>query len=227
MLDKGSSIRAYSQLTPQPPMKRNSISTLLVTGLVVLAGAPVASATTILADTVIDFFDSGAGPMAGPYGGTFPGSFPVPVPLSYATDGDGSTFVSLPTGSYITLGFTTGFVFDGAGLDLFVSEVGGADEHASIFVSSDFGGTFTFLGFATTATVTGFDLGSIGYTGHVNAVKIVGVDSLGGSPGFDLAYVEGLEGSVVSTVPDAATTGGLLVLTLGGLAAFRSRRNRR
>jgi hypothetical protein len=54
----------------------------------------------------------------------------------------------------LTLGFSGGFVFDGPGLDLFVSEVGANDELADVFISSDFGLTFTFLGQATTATVS-------------------------------------------------------------------------
>lgn len=157
--------------------------------------------------------------MAGPYGGTFPGSYPVPVPLSHATDGDPTTFVSLPTGSFIVLGFSSGFVFDGPGLDLFVSEVGGATETADIYVSSDSGSTFTFLGIATTSTVSGFDLNDIGFTGKVNAVKVVGRDKFGDSPGFDLAFVRGLEGS--SAVPDSLSTFWALGAGIAGFAACR------
>lgn len=205
-------------------MKRNGISGLTACVLGIAAAAVLstpAHAATILADTVIDYYDSGAGPMAGPYGGIYPGgSFPVPVPLSYATDGDATTFVSLPTRSYLTLGFSHGFVFDGPGLDLFISEVGANDELADVFVSSDFGATFTLLGTATTATVSGFDLASIGYADNVNAVRIVGLDSLGDSPGFDLAYVQGLEGSSVIPEPSSLALAGL-ALSLGGLLRRR------
>lgn len=205
-------------------MKKLPLLSIAVAGILSLASVPQATASTILADTVIDFYNSGAGSMGGVYGGTFPGSFPVPVPVSYATDGNATTFVSLPTGSYITLGFSTGFVFDGAGLDLFVSELGGATETASVYISSDFGSTFTFLGTATTATVSGFDFASIGYTGYVNAVKILGLDAYGASPGFDLAYVEGLEGSVVSSVPDSMVTLWALGSMFIAFAVSRSRR---
>jgi len=205
-------------------MGLRSITAAFVAGIVSLVVVPEAKSAIIIADTVIDYFDSGAGPMAGPYGGTFPGAFPVPVPLSHATDGNATTFVSLPQNSFITLGFSGGFVFDGPGLDLFVSEVGNNDETANIFVSSDFGVTFTLLGVATTDTVSGFDLGAIGFTENVNAVKIVGLDNFGASPGFDVAFVQGLEGSVV-VVPEPATLVlvGLALFALGGAARRRKR----
>lgn len=182
-----------------------------------------AQANTIIATQIIDFFDSGAGPLAGPYGGTeFPPNFPIPVPLTYATDGDANTSVSLPTGSFLTLGFTTGTVFDGPGNDIFISEPGQGFEVADVFVSSDGGSTFTFLGEAFGDQLTELDLGAISFTETVNAIRIVGKDNGGGSPGFDVAFVQGLEGSV-NIIPLPA--GGLLLLSaLGGAVMLRRRK---
>jgi hypothetical protein len=207
-------------------LKRVVFYMFFLSGVLSLTLVSRANAAIIVADTVLEFFNSGANPAfpTGSYGGTFPGSFPVAAPLSNTTDGDSATFISLPTESFITLGFTGGFVFDGAGLDLFVSEVGGADETADVFISSDFGASFTFLGIATTATVSGFDLGTIGFTDNVNAVKVVGLDNFGGSPGFDLAFVQGLEGSVVIDPVPAPTTLALFGLGLAGLGWKRRRK---
>ncbi len=211
-------------------MKKNLFVSLAAAALS-LGATHSSSAAIIFADTVLGYQNSGVNPAfplaTDVYGGILTGSYPVPVPLTYATDGNPSTFVSLPTGSFITLGFSGGFVFDGPGLDIFVSEVGGANETASIFVSSDFGATFTLLGTATTSTVSGFDLASISYVGQVNAVKIVGLDNFGGSPGFDLAFVQGLEGSVVVTAPDSLSTLGMLSTLLAGFVVSRSARRRR
>ncbi len=184
-----------------------------------------ASALTLIADVELDYYNSGAGDFAtGYYGGSFSGSYPDALAdASNALDGDADTFVSLPTGSYLTAGFSGGFVFDGVGNDIFISEIGGANETADIYISSDMGTTFTYLGLATTSTVSGFDLADIGYTDVVNAVKIVGLDSFGASKGFDVAYIEGLAGSVVvDAVPLPA--GGLLLLSGLGAAALARRK---
>lgn len=190
-----------------------------------LALAAPAHAVVGYADVVLDYFDSGAGPIAGPYGGEFPGLFPVPVSTSVVLGPDGAVadFLSLPTGSYVTVGFTDEFIFDGLGDDLFIGEAGVAGETANVFVSSD-NSTFVFLGVANDATVTAFDLASIGFVGNVTAVKIVGLDSLGGSPGFDVEFVQGLPGSL-GGIPEPATWA--MMLMGFGLVGTLARRGRR
>ncbi len=201
----------------------------LLAAAVSLAAGPSLGAT-ILADTVLDFFNSGAGPIAaGPFGGTSaPQNFPVAVPFSFATDGSEFTFISLPTDSFITLGFSSGYVFDGVGNDIFVSESGDGRELANVFISDDFGASFTFLGTAEGDQVTELDLASIGFSGRVNAIKIVGLDNGGGSPGFDVAFVQGLEGSVVEepqgpTVIPLPPAASMLLGAFGALALVRRR----
>ncbi len=101
---------------------------LALAAATMLAGVAAAPAQAAIgyADTVLDYFNSGAGPFPGPYGGTFPGSFPVPVSTSVVLNGPTSPadFLSLPRGSFVTVGFTDETVIDGAGNDIFISEVG-------------------------------------------------------------------------------------------------------
>jgi hypothetical protein len=188
-----------------------------------MAVAP-AHATVGFADVVLDYFDSGAGPIAGPYGGTFPGAFPVPVSTSVVLGPDPvpSDFLSLPTGSFVTVGFTDETIVDGVGNDIFIGEDGAAGETANVFVSSN-GVTFTFLGVATDNGVTSFDLGSIGFNQPVKAVKIVGLDNFGGSPGFDVAFVQVLPGSIGPGVPEPAAWA-LMILGFGASGAMLRRR---
>lgn len=199
---------------------------LMSLGLAAAAALPLpASALVGYADVVVDYFNSGAGPFAGPYGGEFPGGigFPVPVPTSVVLGDDPGpniNFLSLPARSFVTVGFTDEVIFDGAGNDIFIQEVGAAGERADVFVSSD-GVSFQFLGVAQDDVTTAFDLGSIGFAGQVRFVKIVGLDSFGGSPGFDVANVQGLPGSVQPT-PVPATL--LLVGAALAAAGFTVRR---
>ncbi|MGV6819620.1 MAG: Ig-like domain-containing protein, partial [Parvularcula sp.] len=138
-------------------------------------------------DVVLDFVDSGTGPIAGPYGGDN-SNFPISVPITHVLDASNVTYVSLPTNSSITVAFANERVFDGQGDDIFISESTGS-EQADVFVSAD-GINFTFLG--TAAGSTSFDLASIGFTDDVYAVRLVGKDLGGGSPGFDFEFVQAL-----------------------------------
>ena len=181
------------------------------------------------ADVVVDYFDSGAGPMAGPYGGLngIAGAFPVAVPTSVVLGSDAvgsETFLSLPRGSYITVGFTDETVVDGVGNDIFIQEIGASGETAQIFVTNDFI-SFLFLGIANDSGTTSFDLASIGWVGAVTGLRIVGLDNFGGSPGFDIVNVQVLPGSIGSPVPEPASWAMMLVGF--GAVGFALRRRRR
>jgi hypothetical protein len=201
----------------------------LLTAAACLTIATQAQATVGYADVVLDYYNSGAGPFPGPYGGTFgPGisNFPVPVSTSVVLGADGPNpdFLSLPTGSYVTVGFLDETVFDTAGNDIFIQEVGASGERASVYVSSD-NVNFTFLGIAQDDVTTAFDLASIGYASQVKSVKIAGLDAFGGSPGFDVANVQAVA-FVRSGVPEPATWA-MMVSGFGVAGVALRRRPRR
>jgi len=202
---------------------RTAVAALAAAGLTTAAQADSVG----FADTIIDFFDSGAGPIAGPYGSDGGGS-PNPVSTDVVLGNTPSTFLSLPTGTFVTVGFTDESAFDGPGDDIFISETGSGGEDADIFVSGDFGASFTFLGTAGPNGISSFDLSQIGFTDPVNAIKIVGLDAGGSSPGFDLQFVQILTESIgdptdnfVVPSPTAAAMG----LGMVGLLAARRRRS--
>lgn len=180
---------------------------LMVASSILLFASP-AAATIGFADVVVDYFDSNAGPFPGPYGGLggIGGAFPVAVSTSVVigTDVVGSeSFLSLPRGSYVTVGFTDETVIDGVGNDIFIQEIGAANETADVYVTNNFL-SYVLLGIANDSTTTSFDLATIGWVGAVTGVRIVGRDSLGGSPGFDVVNVQVLPGSI-GAVPEPAT----------------------
>lgn len=194
--------------------------------LLLLASAP-ANAVVGYADVVLDYFNSGTGSLPGPYGGTFDGVsgvFPVAVSTSVVLGPPQSPedFLSLPLGSFVTVGFTDETVIDGAGDDIFIGEVGPNGERADVFVSNDFI-NFTLLGTALDSGVTAFDLASIGFALPVRAIKIVGLDNLGASPGFDVAFIRVLPGSIGPAVPEPATWA-MLIAGFGMVGAVRRRR---
>ncbi len=193
-------------------------------GAALLASAMPANAAVGYADTVIGYFNSGEGPFPGPYGGLFPGSFPVPVSTSVVLGPTAAVadFLSLPRGSFVTVGFTDETVIDGVGNDIFIGEVGASNERADVFVSSDFI-NFVFLGTALDSGSTAFDLASIGFLNPVRAVKIVGLDNFGGSPGFDVDFIQVLPGSIGNAVPEPASWA-MLIAGFGLTGAAMRRR---
>jgi len=170
------------------------------------------------ADVILDYYDSGAGPMPGPYGGTSLGLFPVAVSLDVVLENDPGAsvdFLSLPTGSFVVVGFTDETVMDGVGFDIFLQEVGASGEDADVYVSAN-GIDFTYLGVAQDDVSTSFDLASIAFALPVIAIKIVGLDNLGGSPGFDLVNVQVLPHSV-GPPPAVPEPSSLALLGIGGI----------
>ncbi|MEB3341274.1 hypothetical protein, partial [Okeania sp.] len=149
---------------------------------------------------VFNFFDSGAGPIDGPYGGIVSGGFPVPVSTDVVLgrDSDSVTdFLSLPTDSFVIVGFDNQIIIDGLGDDVIIRNTTTTQAQADVFVTSDFN-NYEFLGGIQGEAVSTFDLSNIGFTQPVRGIAIVGLDNDGGSPGYDLASVEVPNSSLVS-----------------------------
>jgi Ca2+-binding RTX toxin-like protein len=176
------------------------------------------------ADVVLGYSNSGAGPIDNqPYGFFDPngngfvdaGEPPVPSPVTLdvvlGDDPEPSlSALSLPTGSFVTVGFTQGFIINGPGNDIFIRESGAAGDRANVFVSAKANPTsdadFVLLGVAQDDVTTALDLATIGFTDPVRSVKIVGLDNNGVSPGFDVVNVQVLQ--VLTAQGDRVLTGG-------------------
>ncbi len=205
------------------PTLTSGVTVLIMSAGIGITATPVQASTLGFADIVLDFFNSGANPEFPNPGDSYGGvgsNFPVPVSTDVILDNNPIDSLSLPTGSFVTVGFLDEVIIDGSGNDLSVREVGPGGESAQVFISSLLSkdmSDFTFLGIAQDAITTSFDLGTIGFTDPVRSVKIVGLDNLGGSPGFDLVDVQGLPGSIepISTPEPASILGFLTVGSLG------------
>ena len=158
-------------------------------------------------DVVLDSYYSGVNPnFSSFYGnnGLTDGCRVFLVPFS-AILGDNDSIMALPTGSFVTIGFTDNLIFDAEGQDdLFIEENGGGQEFGDLYVSPD-GVDFTFLDIINGAQVNSFDLADYPYDDVVKAIKIVGNDNGGCVQGLDIERVYGLEGANCPCGADLAT----------------------
>ncbi|MHC4556233.1 MAG: LamG domain-containing protein [Planctomycetota bacterium] len=101
--------------------------------------------------------------------------------------------VSLPTDHWVELKFR-GRIVDGPGDDIFLVELDAIGEQALVFITDGAGQEY-LLGLAAVpdigpgTTQIGFDIADISLPFVPSAVRVLGIDLRGGSPGFDLAYV--------------------------------------
>lgn len=139
--------------------------------------------------------------------------------------GNTSAAFAIRAGNFVTVGFTEIAIFDGAGSDLFLTEVGADGATANIFVSSSFStnsADFVFLGVAGANRTSFFDLASIGFTEAVRAVRVQSLSNGGSAPGFDLTRVGGVNFAEIPEPPSLALMG----LGFLGLGAQYLRRRR-
>jgi Ca2+-binding RTX toxin-like protein len=175
------------------------------------------------ADVVLEYFSAGNAPrgLTEPYGSN--GGDPAPedrLSPSYTVEAVSPNVVlgapppspvvsrnplvdwlALPQGSYVTVGFRDETVIDSPGDDIFIRSFDAEDsanERADVYISSN-GTDFVFLGRINENGLQSLDLADIGFTDPVRAVRIVGVDNRGTSPGFDLISVEVLPNSIGAT----------------------------
>lgn len=155
----------------------------------------IAQVDKAYADVILEAYYSHANPRYDYFYGGDGDMFPL-IMDPRAVLGNNRKFVSLPKGSYIIVGFTDNTIIDAPHQDdLFIQEVGRAGDQAAVWVSAN-GKDYVYLGRAKDDKVTSFDLADIGFKKPVVAVKIMGIDTRGSSPGFDLVSVRAMKGAV-------------------------------
>ena len=149
---------------------------------------------TSYADVLLDAQYSAVNPeFSSFYGGTI-SDFPKIVDPEVVL-GNNDYFLSLPSGSFIIVGFLNNTIINAPDQDdLFIEEIGGNGEEAEVYISSN-NNDFTFLGIAKDDQTTSFDFNDIDYNTPVTSVKIIGIDNKGSSPGFDVVSVKAITGA--------------------------------
>jgi len=150
------------------------------------------------ADTLIDAYYSNANKdFDNFYGGTLK-KFPMLMEPNQVIGNNTKNFLSLPIGSYIILGFTDNVIIDYPNQDdIHITETGCSGEQAEVYVSND-GVDYVKLGIVDDCKTSSLDLKTINFKSFVKFIKIIGIDSKGRSPGFDLVNVKGLPNSNIS-----------------------------
>jgi hypothetical protein len=125
------------------------------------------------------------------------GNFQVPVVLEQWLVGPADSnlsAVTMPSDHWIELKFP-GELVDGDGNDILLIEVGRMGEQAHVFIT-DGAGHEHLIGTATSSdaggqfpTEIGFDISDISLPFVPSAIRVLGLDEGGGSPGFDLNSV--------------------------------------
>ena len=159
-------------------------------------------------DVVLDYFASGSSGRIEPYGRNPNGQAPEPVSTNIVLGAPPpaprvgwvptTRWLSIPQGSYVTLGFSDEVIVDGLGNDIFIRSLDPADsagESADIYVSTNLI-DFVLLGRTPQGGNVGLDLAPLGLKEPVKAVRVVGLDNRGSSPGFDLVSVEVFPNSI-------------------------------
>ncbi len=131
------------------------------------------------------------------YGMDIDGRWPVPVipeQLLIGQPPSDLSGVTIPADHWVELKFR-GKIIDGPGDDIFLIELDAVDEQALVFITDGSGREY-LLGYALVPdigfyeqTEISFDIAGISLPFVPSAIRIVGLDFRGGSPGFDLANV--------------------------------------
>jgi hypothetical protein len=167
---------------------------------------PASLLTPVFADRLIEFVAGDQSRYPEPFGHAQGPFRPAPVdpaivlgdpgPGPFNSSNRQLEFLTLPKGSYVTVGFSEHLLFDAPGPDLFVRGLDldeSAGEIADVFVSADLE-TFVFVDQIRAAGAQPLDLANLGLTEPVAAVRVVGTDLKGSFPGLELVSVEAAHG---------------------------------